>query len=621
MKKTVFMILAAVATATLASCSSNDDNNEGQSNIGTPEAPSGGTTGSGTAASLGELTSFAVAIDSTALSETDNVDASDEDYIENNTFAKTVYVNFSGTSATVSGTTDSISATVSGADVTLTATGTKVNYVVSGSTSDGYLKIYGDKKFSLTLNGVYIKNPDGAAINIQNKKRGYVALVSGTTNTLVDGTNYSDSTSGEKMKATLFSEGKLLFSGSGALRVYANAKNGICADDYILFRPGNNIYVKATASNGIKADDAIYIKGGVINVETSANGSKGLKTDGNIVISGGRTTAINTGSAIYDSSEQDITGAPAVKADSVIVNGGQLLAKATGKGGKAIKADCAFTMNSGEVYALTTGDTYTYSSSLDSKAKAVKVDTCITINGGQLLARTESTQEGAEAIESKGTLTVNAGVVEAYSYDDGINATNNITINGGYVYSYGANNDGIDSNGTLTITGGVAIAVGTTQPEAGFDCDQNTFTVTGGTLIGIGGDTSTPTTLTGMQPVIIVGGSSINSGTYITLNTSSGTNLMAFQVPRAYNQYTLLVSCAGMQTGSTYTISTGATVSGGTSWMGYSTGSTISGGTQLASLTLSSGVTSSGVHSGGGFGGDGFQPGGGGGNQGGGGRR
>lgn len=91
-----------------------------------------------------------------------------------------------------------------------------------------------------------------------------------------------------------------------------------------------------------------------------------------------------------------------------------------------------------------------------------------------------------------------------------------MNISGGNIFAMGTNNDGIDSNSTLTISGGVVIACGTTVPEDGFDCDDNTFTITGGTLIGIGGSTSTPTESVTTQPVAILGGSSLSSGQYIS---------------------------------------------------------------------------------------------------------
>lgn len=62
--------------------------------------------------------------------------------------------------------------------------------------------------------------------------------------------------------------------------------------------------------------------------------------------------------------------------------------------------------------------------------------------------------EGSEGIESKSVLTVNEGTVAALCYDDCMNASNSIVLNGGNIYCYSSGNDGIDSNGTLTITGG-----------------------------------------------------------------------------------------------------------------------------------------------------------------------
>ena len=61
--------------------------------------------------------------------------------------------------------------------------------------------------------------------------------------------------------------------------------------------------------------------------------------------------------------------------------------------------------------------------------------------------------EGSEGIESKSVLTVNEGTVAVLCYDDCMNASNSIVLNGGNIYCYSSGNDGIDSNGTLTITG------------------------------------------------------------------------------------------------------------------------------------------------------------------------
>lgn len=209
---------------------------------------------------------------------------------------------------------------------------------------------------------------------------------------------------------------------------------------------------------------------------------------------------------------------------------------------------------------------------------------------------------------------ISGGNVMAYCYDDAINSSKAMTISGGNIFAMGTNNDGIDSNSTLTISGGVVIACGTTTPEEGFDCDENTFAITGGTLIGIGGSTSTPTESFTTQPVAILGGSGLSSGQYLTVADGGGSNIITFNVPRDYTQqYTLLVSSPKMTKGNSYIFSSGATVSGGTSFCGYMTDATVSGGSSIANLTLSSMITTynfSGGMGGGQTGGN--QPGGGG---------
>lgn len=624
------MAMMILATTLTIGCSSDSDldffdqgNGNENGNSGNENSDSGSSESVTTYnSSLSDLTSFDISIDKTALSESENIPTEGdeaEDFIENNSFKSEVDIAFKGSSASTSGSVDGVKVTINGADVVVKSSAKKVCYNVSGTTTNGFLKIYSDNKFELNLNGVSITNPDGAAINIQSKKRGYIVLADGTENTLTDGTKYSDATDDEDMKACFFCEGKMLFSGKGSLNVYANCKAGIRSDDYVLFRPGNNIYVKATAGNAIKANDALYIKGGVINVETSAAASKGLSSDGLVQIDGGRTTVLTTGTGEYDSEEQDVSGCAGVKADSIFVmNGGALYCKSTGAGGKGISCDQTLTVNDGTIKVITTGKQFTYGR-LDTSPKGIKSDGAMYLNGGTIMVRCTG-GEGSEGIESKSTMNISGGNIMVYCYDDAINSSKAMTISGGNVFAMGTNNDGIDSNSTLTVSGGVVIVCGTTQPEEGFDCDQNTFTVTGGTLIGIGGTTSTPTTSVTTQPIAILGGSSIQNGQYITVADDSGSNILAFKVPRDYTQqgYTLLVSSPKMTKGNSYIFSSGATVSGGSDFCGYVTDATVSGGSSLATLTLSQMVTTSNFN--GGMGGGGAQPGGNGGGPGGGGQ-
>ena len=159
-------------------------------------------------------------------------------------------------------------------------------------------------------------------------------------------------------------------------------------------------------------------------------------------------------------------------------------------------------------------------------------------------------------------------------------------------------------------TGGIVIAIGTSSPEEGFDCDQNTFKITGGTLIGIGGSTSTPTSNVCTQPSLIYGGSGTQN-TLFHISAADGTDILTFNIPRTLQQMTLLFSSPALKSGSGYTIHTGGTVAGGTDFYGLYSGATYSGGTQAATFTTSSMVTTIGSYSGRpGGGGGGGRPGG-----------
>lgn len=588
MEKNLNLTVIAIATMIAASCSTSDDYYRDLTiNENTWSNTTNGSSSAGsTPETAGDLTTFEIAVDSTALSETENIPSDNEDYLENNTFNTNVYINYDGTTASCSGLVEGVNVNIEGADVIVTSTVKGVNYVLSGSTNDGMFKMAsGDdnKKFQLTLNGVNIKNNDGPAINIQVGKRCYVTLANGTFNSLTDGTSYA--TSNEDQKATLFSEGELLFNGSGKLRIYSNAKNGICSDDYIMFRPGNNIYVKSTSSNCIKSNDGIFVKGGIINCETTAQASKGITTDSVFVMDGGRVTAISTGQGEYDSDENDVSGAAGIKADyAITIKGGELFCKSTGKGGKGISTDQEFNMKDGNVKVITTGTTYSYSS-YSAKAKGIKADGNITIDGGSVMVRATG-DNGSEGIESKKAITINGGSVEVYSYDDAINSAYDLTLNGGYTYAFAINNDGLDANKNVYVKGGTTVAYGCGQPECGIDANEEQryeVIVTGGTLIGIGGGTSYPSS-SSTQPSIVFGGN-ISSGSTLALNNGDS-NILSFKMGRSFNGSScFLITSPNLKKGSSYTIYNGASATG-TDWYGLVTSATLSStGTSTATIS------------------------------------
>lgn len=561
------------------------------------------------------------------------------DLVENFSATDTVYVSYSGSSATIVNNLSGVSKSVSGADVTLTSTASGVVYVLSGTTTNGSFKLYSSNDYVLVLRSASITNSDGPAVNLQSSARA-LTLLQGS-NTLADGSTYATST--EDQKATLFAEGALILSGSGSLSVSGAYKHAICADTYFALRSGA-LTVTSAATDGVHANSYVIINGGTLNIKSvgdaveseagninvsggnitlatsglksdglnaegdlyissgtvvctiTGNGSKAIKSSKNTVITGGDITCTLSGAAYYDSSDADIASPAGVNCDgSFEFSNATLSITATGLAGKGISVDGSILISSGTITVKTSGKQYTYSSTLDSSPKGIKADGNILINGGNVNV-TVTGGEGSEGIESKSIITINAGTIEVQSYDDGINATSAIIVNGGNIYTYATNNDGLDSNGTLTFNGGLVISSGTTVPEEGFDCDQNTFTITGGTLVGTGGATSTPTSSTCTQRSIIYNGSG-TSGQYVCLKDASGNQVLIAKIPRTYSSMALLLSTSGIAAG-TYTLYSGGTVSGGTDFHGYISGGTYSGGSQVASITVSSMVTTYGTSSG-----------------------
>ena len=479
----------------------------------------------------------------------------ENDDINNSSFTETVSITF-GSSVTVSNSLEGngVSVSADGQHVIITSTEKKVEYILKGTTQNGSVKIYSDYKFKLTMDGVQITNPNGPAVNIQSGKRVFVWLNNGTENVLTDGSNYQLHET-EDMKAAFFSEGQLIFNGKGALRVNANYKHAICSDDYIRIYEGTfNLISKV--SDGIHANDAVIIDGGTLNINSASDAIECEK--GYILINDGDFTIVSGDEGIVSSyNDGDSSINPYMD-----INGGTFRITTTGASANAIKSRGSLTINKGDFYIKTTG-------------------------------------RESEGIESKNILTINDGYFEVEAYDDCLNASNAIRINGGMVYCYSSSNDAIDSNGTLTITGGTVVAVGAGSPEAAFDCDQNMFKITGGTLIGIGGSTSTPTASACTQPSLFYGASGTQN-TLPNIQTGGGESVLTYMIPRTLSQMTVVFSSPSFKQDESYVIYTGGSVSGGTEFKGLYTGADYSGGTQKTTFTTSSMVTTVGSVSGGG---------------------
>ena len=448
--------------------------------------------------------------------ESDDVDADDDDIVSNTTFDYTVRVIFSNSgSATVKNASE-LDVTVSGNDVTIT-NGTKKNiiYELSGSTSDGFFKLYSAKKQAIVLNGVSITNPNGAAINNQSKKRTYV-VVKGT-NSLADGASYTDTPSDEDEKGVLFSEGQLVFSGSGSLTVTATGKAGISSDDYVRFMSSPTVKVTSSAGHGVRGKDYILVSNGNVTATVSAATKKGFASDSLVVFDGGATTIKVSGASAYDSDDAEFKNVAGVKADKgVLINGGTLDITSTGNGSKGISSDEYVQISGGTTTIKMSGGVVYDSVSADYKGTAgIKADNYFKMTAGTLTITnsgkggkginagdydydsvnhtvadsyitggtinitttgSETNDVSCKAIKigwvtkngtgdhatvtgNAGNLYINGGsMVLSCSGAECLEAKGNLTVNGGQIYATSSADDAINSQGEMNFNGGYVYA-------------------------------------------------------------------------------------------------------------------------------------------------------------------
>ena len=542
-------------------------------------------------------------------------DPSSDDDISTTTFKGKITINFSSTGdASVTG--DSYGyVTVDGNKVTVNNTGGEVLiYELTGTTTNGFFKVYGAKKQAIVLNGVSITNPDGAAINNQNKKRTFVAVYG--TNTLSDGTSAAyEKVNDEDHKAVLFSEAQLIFSGSGVLTVNAQnaqGKAGISSDDYIrlMSSPTIKVIAGSSAGNGFKGKDYVQLTNGSLIVSIAAAMAKGISTDDYVLVEGGTHMVTSTGGVAYDDEDAEYTGTSCVKADNYFaMTGGSLTLKNTGDGGKGIRAgsydfdETNHTLSDSYITGGNLSIAVTGREVNDVSAKGVKIGWVtkegsgdrakvtgyagkLSISGGTVTVNSSY----GEGLEVKGDLTFDGGETHVSSTsEDAINCQGDLTVNNGFIYAFSSGNDAMDSNGNTKLNGGFVMAICTKgNPEVAIDANteegKKLYINSGATIVAYGG---------------LENGYSASQSVYSMNGTAGAWNALydgksfiaAFKAPS--NIATFIVSAPSLSSGYK-----GVSVSGGGKCGGVWAKEGISGGT---SVTLSNYTGGNGGPGGGGW--------------------
>ena len=365
-----------------------------------------------------------------------------------------------------------------------------------------------------------------------------------------------------------------------------------------------------------EASGGVKITGGKISVDTT---NTGIKYNGGGGFGGGSSSG-NTATA---ADGQIIIGSPddaIVSRNTMDITGGNITVKASDDGvcaagdltisnGAVLKVETAYEgIEADNVIIGTSGSTST----------APYVSVCTNDDGINSAAKTSTSYVYADESEEKYTkttvstmtghdMTVYSGTV-VVMIDDANSHTISLPVKNGYgvvsdnstqTFTYKSNGDGIDCNGSFYAKGGTTIVWGANSndnsPIDTGDSNCKYEIASGATVIATAASGSMKNNPTTMGQAGVVYSSSVASGKSFAILDASSNLKMAAQAPKAFTY--LFYSGPGLSSGSSYTLSTGGTLSNrisdaltyDTRYSSYNTTGANSASTSSASTSFSGG--------------------------------
>ena len=264
---------------------------------------------------------------------------------------------------------DGAGAVADGTTVTITAGGT---YVLTGQMSAGQVVVNADgEKVQLVLDGASVTSTDSAAILARAAKKVWLTLADGTQNKLATSGSFAEDDE-YSIDGAVWCKSDLTINGTGALKVSSAEGHGIVCKDELALVSGD-VEVEA-ARHAVQAQDAACVVAGTWSLTAGTDG-------------------------IHCGDDDD------AEKGSVLIVGGTVSIDAASDG---VDAANVLEVDGGEV-TVSAGDDGLHSE------RALQVD------GG-----TVTVTKSYEGLEGS-TVTVNGGVIDVTSSDDGVNAAGDPT--------------------------------------------------------------------------------------------------------------------------------------------------------------------------------------------------
>ena len=202
---------------------------------------------------------------------------------------------------------------------------------------------------------------------------------------------------------------------------------------------------------------------------------------------------------------------------------------------------------------------------------AISSDISLTFQGKGYLNIVSTKKEG---IECKSDITINDGIYEIDSQDDGINAcTDNktITINEGTLFvninPEADEGDGIDSNGSIVINGGSVYSFACPGSDNGLDADQGIY-INGGRVLSTGSMQEEIKSSNNKTIIQMNFSTEVNAGDSVVIVDESGNEVVAFKLDR---KITTFAYSSNNLENKEYSVYTGTNITGETDTYGFYT--------------------------------------------------
>lgn len=445
---------------------------------------------------------------------------------------------------------------IKGGSVTVTAAGT---YRIAGTLLDGQITVDTSDKgiVRLILDNANVTSKTSVPLIVNKASEVMIVLETGSKNQLVDGIpedpedpedpwdpwNPEDpedpwdpwnpnppddpkpGAETERPAATLFSKANLTISGTGALAVTGNAKDGISSNDGLVIDSGA-ITVDAV-DDGIRGKDYVVVNGGTIRIESEGDGIKSTNDKvagkGYVSVKGGDLAVTAGGDGLVAETDLTVTGGKL----ALTTGGGHLTPVGEDASAKGMKAGTAIAVGGGTVVVDSADDTLHSRGAVSVSGGALQLasgdDGISAVSSVDIVNGSVTVIQSYEAIEAL-KITIQGGQVTTTSSNDGVNAKEEgvnefsvapnayIAISGGNV-AIDAGDDGIDSNGVVKISGGSTIV----EPDYdGIDSNGNLI-MTGGVTVINGAGVST----FGQNGLEILGSIDLQGGTILVAGMSA----------------------------------------------------------------------------------------------------